>query len=1788
MTGHSSSLRIRFFAFLAAALAALSASAVDYWWTGNGGDGLWSTAGNWATDDQGTPATAAPKRNDYAVYHFEVPDGGLVVTQDIAQVGSAVGILSDGIKVTSTASGPVEMKIVSTEQNASLNFRQNASIDVAADVTLTLNTDMGGFNITSDFIKNGAGTLAFDLKFRTPYTMRGLMVNEGRVVVLPTSQSTLLAVKTGGTDPANPPVLENQLEGGVYGALAATAAAVANIQLGGTKMVVGDKSSNDYTNKFPVVVDAGTVSFANERIAYLTEKAPKFDIELDRADVLCASKTVVCLPFNDTSLPQKDVAGCGSRLLPVGTPAIVTDAVRGSVLSLDGTNGFKGPDADNGLAEFNPNDGFTLSMWLKPDATCDSEAKIFFFGQGAGTATTVALRFYKDDANKLFYSYFGGNTQFPTPNIRDGNWHHVAVVFNGTKNYYFFYDGVHVHSWAPSNAVNVPNRDFFIGHVSASDSSASASYKNGEKPYIGLIDDFFLSNRLFAYQEIRDLYSNGLSRYAAGPTLGAFSAKSAGALWVEDGSVSAKTLSGTALNGGIELAKEGSSLTVGANAGEMSTEFQGAISGNGASFVKCGADYDLTLAGKTKGVTNVVVNAGSLTLSRPRMRRGLVSWYSFDDPADFGHDDSPGGFHLAKGDSGTPTAVDGVRGKAIHFGGTASPAYLTSAWKPRPSQFPTGNDSHTVSCWIRPTTATCTGNTPIFCWGSNAVQGRLNMLRFDTTTQKLSWAFSGDDYMLKADSVTSLANGAWHHVVATYDGETRQKALYCDGQQIGQMTILNNKVPDIEPTAVFEIARYGLSDSFKNKRFEGDMDEFMVFDYAWSADEVAAEYNHVAVPGVATDAFLPAPVARWTFDGENPLADTTGNPALTLSPGSTNGTYAATVSFVSGDNICGKAVRFSPGANKSGFLKLGTFPESIVPYGNTNFSVVVRFRPDTKQITDGAPCTVGWGATDLNTGKLFRMGTDPDRACSVRAIIRGTSLNSEGTHRASFGNDRLRWYTAVFVYHSKLNGQEGHCRIYSDGVLAASASNRKFAITPEMFSVGSSFTGNKDYAGLIDDIQIYDCALSDGQVRLVTEQLEASKGKTSSDAAVPAGVLANVPDVTVASGATLKVSSTENVGNLSGAGAVEIAPFGRLNVVSTRGFEGSVSGAGVIGFADGAALDIGDGSSPLVDVDCAFALGANVTVSPTVQTGRILIAEASSFLGTENLESWTANVPAGTTYRFVLSSDGTKLYLSMSRPTVILVKGEYNAASVGDPIAYIREELSAGKREITIPKASYMLTTAEDEKCYLELDGINDVTIDFSESELVGTLKMRMFTLVGCTNVTLRNVVIDYADLPFTQATIETVGANGTWDVRVIQGYPCPDEAALSEADFWPIQAYDGQTLELKNPMRYQNGIAIARTGADTYRITGGVDTTGDVGDIAVWSIKEMSRSVNGGALVSHNCKGCTFENMTIYSTPVGPGFSGGITEFSADGNRYVGCSLMRRPPENDLVPRALKRLRSGNHDAFDSRESYKGPTLEQCTFQYHCDDCVNISGYYAFVTEQEGRTLRIAPYAGKIRIAPGDTCQLMTFEGNSLPDVTVVSVTSAGETTAAERSLFESYNLWSNLAASARNAFTIELDADRELPPGSVIISNRRMGNGFVIRDCTMGHNRGRGLMIKASDGLIEGNLIECAKANAVQISMEYEWMEGGCSKNVTVRNNVFRDNGGGVYVAGSNGARNLLPADSHRDIAITGNTISGSVPGIGVIGCTGLDVRGNTIELPDVPNARAMDLTNVADVLR
>lgn len=60
-----------------------------------------------------------------------------------------------------------------------------------------------------------------------------------------------------------------------------------------------------------------------------------------------------------------------------------------------------------------------------------------------------------------------------------------------------------------------------------------------------------------------------------------------------------------------------------------------------------------------------------------------------------------------------------------------------------------------------------------------------------------------------------------------------------------------------------------------------------------------------------------------------------------------------------------------------------------------------------------------------------------------------------------------------------------------------------------------------------------------------------------------------------------------------------------------------------------------------------------MTVNTTGKAGNLLIARASSFVGAENLESWTAQLD-GRNYRFVVSGNG--LYLRIESGLHIIVR----------------------------------------------------------------------------------------------------------------------------------------------------------------------------------------------------------------------------------------------------------------------------------------------------------------------------------------------------------------------------------------------------------------------------------------------------------------------------------------------------------------------------------------------------
>lgn len=86
--------------------------AADFHWTGNAGDCLWSSAGNWANSD-GTPKTSGPESGKNYSYNFTGFADGLVVTQDIDVVTSLFAVRV--AKSENYPQAPRQMKWVSAE-----------------------------------------------------------------------------------------------------------------------------------------------------------------------------------------------------------------------------------------------------------------------------------------------------------------------------------------------------------------------------------------------------------------------------------------------------------------------------------------------------------------------------------------------------------------------------------------------------------------------------------------------------------------------------------------------------------------------------------------------------------------------------------------------------------------------------------------------------------------------------------------------------------------------------------------------------------------------------------------------------------------------------------------------------------------------------------------------------------------------------------------------------------------------------------------------------------------------------------------------------------------------------------------------------------------------------------------------------------------------------------------------------------------------------------------------------------------------------------------------------------------------------------------------------------------------------------------------------------------------------------------------------------------------------------------------------------------------------------------
>ncbi len=477
---------------------------------------------------------------------------------------------------------------------------------------------------------------------------------------------------------------------------------------------------------------------------------------------------------------------------------------------------------------------------------------------------------------------------------------------------------------------------------------------------------------------------------------------------------------------------------------------------------------------------------------------------------------------------------------------------------------------------------------------------------------------------------------------------------------------------------------------------------------------------------------------------------------------------------------------------------------------------------------------------------------------------------------------------------------------------------------------------------------------------------------------------------------------------------------------------------------------------------------------------------------------------------------------------------------------FIDERLAAGERHIVLPPGRHLVTPRNRE--HLRLQGLRDVVIDAAGAELVCTETTRAITIHDCENLTLRGLVIDYDPLPFTQARIVAVSPDKTrLEVEVLPGY---GEIVASRGS---VEIFDPATNLLRGRTTYYDARAepagpgrgiILRTAGQAER------AIERIGDIAVIRRPHAPGGEIPHAIMATDSRDLVFEDVTLYS-----GVTFGFFENGCDGSRYLRCRVDRRPPALDYAARGHPRLRSQNADAFHSKNARRGPRYESCTAFFMGDDAFAINGDFHFVTGSEGPALRVlAKHAMNLRV--GDTAQLLAHDGRRLDNRKILAIERLSPANDADRRHVAAQSMHEGLRQRGLDtAYRVTLDAPVSLPPGSLICSADAIGDGFVVHDCDLGHNRSRGILVKAGRGRITHNRVVGAVMTGILVSPEFWWLEAGFADDLLVEHNTIREGGGpGISIVSIGGDGSLSPAGAFRGITVRHNTIA-DVPAPGLL---------------------------------
>ena len=469
----------------------------------------------------------------------------------------------------------------------------------------------------------------------------------------------------------------------------------------------------------------------------------------------------------------------------------------------------------------------------------------------------------------------------------------------------------------------------------------------------------------------------------------------------------------------------------------------------------------------------------------------------------------------------------------------------------------------------------------------------------------------------------------------------------------------------------------------------------------------------------------------------------------------------------------------------------------------------------------------------------------------------------------------------------------------------------------------------------------------------------------------------------------------------------------------------------------------------------------------------------------------------------------------------------------------IDQGLKAGLDRIVLTPGVYTTTPLTPTSPHLWIADAQDVSIVAEGVTLVATSLSSGVRIQNAQNVTLSGLTVDYDPLPFSQGTVVGVAKdNSYFDVKIHEGYSQPTDGSSTRAIIYNA---DNRRVKANTFTRFGSSVTALDNRIVRISDQGRRDALRE-GDLITLTLDTLSPH----AVTIARSNSVRLEDVTVNASTAFAFF-----ETESGGNEYENLKVT---PGETPEGATQARLISSNYDSFHSKYATTGPKIVGANFNSAGDDGIAINGDFALVARATGNSVLITSKRADPHIRVGDRLLFSNENSDKVSERTVEAIEhyDVGDV---NFSALKNKHLPQLVQPQEKfeTAFRLTLSSSINAVEGDLVSNISRSGSGFEILDSSITNTRARGIVIKASDGLISGNTLKFVATTGILVSPEVSfWAESGFTNSLVIDNNrllhigyafsnPYASNAGGILIT----ADPNISARGHHDIQISNNLL-------------------------------------------